>query len=146
MHHNFHNTTKEDVQTEIVFEQQNKNQNEIILQVFKDFPSQAFTPLQVWDVLQSRGYKILDISVKRCITDNTYSTKKLNGVLENTGMKVMERRGRSNFTWQLKKEESPVQEIEVPQMSVKEIVSEIQSGIDDLAKEMSVNYARPKTN
>jgi hypothetical protein len=145
---NFHNTIKEDAQTVMQFEQQNKKQNEIILQVFKDFPTQEFTPLQVWDVLQSRGYKILDISVKRCISDNTYSPKKLSGTLENTGNRVMERRGKTNFTWKLKPivVETPVAETTEQPITVREIVSEMQTNLDNLTEEMSVNYERPKTN
>jgi hypothetical protein len=94
----YFNSTQENKSDTEKFNAINAKENEIIIQVFKDFPQNKFTPFQIGDILTERGNNIIEINIKRCITTATKA-----GILINTGEKINERRGRKNYLWMLKK-------------------------------------------
>lgn len=90
----FYNTTKEEKTT--AFSKINHYANLSVLEVFESNPDRSFTPYEVYDVLQEKGNKMEFTSCRRAITD-----LETLGKIVNTRVKVMERKGRNNFKWQL---------------------------------------------
>ena len=91
---NYYNTPKltgYELQTE---EQHASNQEEIIMQLFKENPSLDFTPDEVWRTLGLFNTPIT--SIRRAITNLTKKGKLMKTNVQRTGGY-----GKKNFTWRL---------------------------------------------
>lgn len=90
----FYNTTHEENVDKL--KELNHYANLSVLEVFKSSPDRSFTPYEVYDVLIEKGSRMEFTSCRRAITD-----LETLGEIVNTKVKVMERKGRNNYKWQL---------------------------------------------
>jgi Fe2+ or Zn2+ uptake regulation protein len=94
MNNNFHNTTAVTGEQYARQEQRARNQNELILELFKRQPSRLLTPRDVWRQL---GCSIELTSVRRAINYLTRENK-----IVKTKFKQNESAGAVNFCWYFK--------------------------------------------
>lgn len=92
----YYNTTSESGQLLMEFKSMADINTGTVLWVFESYPETSFTPYEVGDILERSGFKMLQSSIKRSITDLTGQ-----GKLINTGVKVTERYGKPNYKWKL---------------------------------------------
>lgn len=90
----YYNTTQEEGQQLIQFEENAEVQEKLVLEFFKKHPAYAFTPYECMDFLRLPDVPIT--SIRRSITDLTGKD-----LLIKTGKKKIGKYGRPNFTWKL---------------------------------------------
>lgn len=93
----FYNTTGERGEELIKATEQARNQTELVLGIFKEYPTADFTPWEVLRLASHRGHKMMITSVRRSITNLTGT-----GELIKTGIKRIGDQKASNYTWKLK--------------------------------------------
>lgn len=92
----FFNTTGESGQMLMSFTNTADAQDIIVLELFQDSPDSSFTAWEALKKLEAKGHSYLITSVRRAITTLTKQ-----GVLVNTGVKVIEIKGRPNCKFKL---------------------------------------------
>jgi len=94
---NFHNTIELDIEDLEIEGKQVSKQEHLVLDIYKNNPSEIYSPFDVWNILTNRGYNYPITSIRRSVSDLTNENYLIKTSTKRDGMY-----GMKNFCWQYK--------------------------------------------